>query len=264
MYTSVLFQKNFRTARIVLAVAGLSPILLSTIPAQAEFKVRYPNIDYREVEIEHNYSTTFDSRSGQDGRATSPVEIGIGVLPFWAVELEGEFSKEPGQPWSFDATTFENYFMLTEPGKYWLDFAIFAEYSAAAHRNDSDSVKIGGLFQKQDMKWLHTLNLFWEKEVGSKAGSTADAFQYAWQTRYLLDPLFQPGIEVYGEIEDLSFAGSFNQQQFRVGPMFAGSYSLGEILGVGKLKYEAGYLFGATSATEQGTLRTRLEMEIPF
>jgi hypothetical protein len=46
--------------------------------------------------------------------------------------------------------------------------------------------------------------------------------------------------------------------------MFAGSYSLGEILGAGKVKYEAGYLFGATSATEHGALRLRLEVEVPF
>ena len=232
--------------------------------ANAEFKLRYPNIDEGEVEIEHNYSTTFDSRSQNNGRQSSPTEIGMGVLPFWFVELEGEFSKEPGNKWGFDATTFESYFMLTEPGKYWLDFSIFAEYSAAAHRStDADSVTIGGLFQKQDMKWLHTLNLYWAKEVGPNA-STADGFQYAWQTRYLLDPLFQPGIEIYGQIDDLSHAGPFNEQQFRVGPMFAGSYGLGDILGKGKLKYEVGYLFGATPATEQGTLRTRLELEIPF
>ncbi len=237
--------------------------LAGPLDANAEFKLRYPNIDESEVEIEHNYSTTFDSRSQNNGRQSSPTEIGMGVLPFWFVELEGEFSKEPGNKWSFDATTFENYFMLTEPGKYWLDFSIFAEYSAAAHSSDPDGVKIGGLFQKQDMKWLHTLNLYWEKEVGPKA-STADGFQYAWQTRYLLDPLFQPGIEIYGQIDDLSHPGPFSEQQFRVGPMFAGSYGLGDILGKGKLKYEVGYLFGATTATEQGTLRTRLELEIPF
>lgn len=233
--------------------------------ANAEFKLRYPNIEADEFEVEHSYSTTFDSRRQNNGRSTSPVEIyPVSIVPFWKFALEVELSKEPGDKWNFDATTFENYFMLTEPGKYWLDFAIFGEYSAAAHSLDSDSVKIGGLFQKQDMNWLHTLNLYWEKEVGSKASSTADNFQYAWQTRYLLDPLFQPGIEIYGEMEDLSHPGSFNQQQFRAGPMFAGSYGLGDILGRGKLKYEAGYLFGATSATEQGTLRTRLELEIPF
>ena len=121
--------------------------------------------------------------------------------------------------------------MLTEPGKYWLDFSLFAEYSASAHGADSDSVTIGGLFQKQDMKWLHTLNVYWEKDVGSKAVSPADGFQYAWQTRYLLDPLFQPGIEIYGQMDDLSHPGPFNQQQLRACPMFAGSYGLGEILG---------------------------------
>ena len=216
------------------------------------------------MEIEHNYSATFDSRSQNNARQSTPTEIGIGVLPFWEVELEGEASKEPGSKWSFDATTFENYFMLTEPGKYWLDFSLFAEYSASAHGAAPDTATIGGLFQKQDMKWLHTLNLYWEKDVGSKAISAADGFQYAWQTRYLLDPLFQPGIEIYGQMDDLSRPGPFNQQQLRAGPMFAGSYGLGDILGRGKLKYEAGYLFGATTATEQGTLRTRLELEIPF
>ena len=106
--------------------------LAMPLVANAEFKIRYPNIDEGEVEIEHNYSATFDNRSQNNGRQSSPTEIGMGVLPFWFVELEGEFSKEPGNKWSFDATTFENYFMLTEPGKYWLDFSLFAEYSAAA------------------------------------------------------------------------------------------------------------------------------------
>jgi hypothetical protein len=32
----------------------------------------------------------------------------------------------------------------------------------------------------------------------------------------------------------------------------------------GNLKYEVGWLFGATPATARGTLRWRLEVEIPF
>jgi hypothetical protein len=119
------------------------------------------------------------------------------------------------------------------------------------------------LFQKEHLNWVHTLNLFWEKQVGSKA-EPIDTVSYAWQTRYRLNQYFQPGFEFYGEIEDVNNPGRFNQQQFRVGPMFAGSASLADVFGKGKLKYEAGYLFGATSETEKGTLRTRLEIEIPF
>src|SRR5664279_5789815 len=174
-----------------LSLTALLLGLLASAEARAEFKMRYPDIDYREVEVENNASTTFDSRAANRGRMSAPTEVGVGVLPFWFVELEAETSREPGERWTFDATTFENYFMLTEPGQYWLDFSLFAEYSAAGHRSDSDSVTLGALLQKQDMKWLHTLNLYWGKEVGSMATSTADAFQMGWQTRYMLDPLFQ-------------------------------------------------------------------------
>ena len=84
------------------------------------------------------------------------------------------------------------------------------------------------------------------------------------ETRYRWNQFFQPGIEFYGEIADISNPGRFNQQQFRIGAMVAGSYNLGSIGGLGKLKYEVGYLFGATTATEQQTLRTRIEFEMSF
>ena len=255
---------GLKSAKTAAAIVGLGLLgVLGTSQARAEFKMRYPNIDYREVEIEHNYSTTFDKRPENNRRSTAPVEIGVGILPFWFVELEGEFSKEPGERWTFDAHTFESYLMLTEPGKYWLDFSLFTEYSRKKNRDEPDTVKLGTLFQKEHMKFLHTLNLYWEKEVGP-LGGTADTVQYAWQTRYRWNQFFQPGIEFYGEIADISNPGRFNSQQFRIGPMVAGSYNLSSIGGFGKLKYEAGYLFGATTATEQQTLRTRVEFEMPF
>lgn len=232
-------------------------------PARAEFKIEYPQVDYREVEVEHNFSTSFDNRAYNNGRNSMTTEFGIGVLPFLSIEYEGEFNGEPGQPLAFTANTLETTWMLTEPGKYFLDFALFAEYSRSVDRNQADSVKVGMLFQKEVGTTIHTLNLFWEKPVGPLA-DPIDTFDYAWQSRINLSPYFQPGFEVYGEIEDVSNPGVFNKQQFRIGPMFAGSVPLGQLIGIGKLKYEAGYLFGATSATEQGTLRTRFELEIPF
>ena len=247
-------------AAVCMTVVGL----LLPNPAYAEFKMRYPNIDYREIEIENNASYTFDKRQdGNNHDLSFPTEIGIGILPFWFVEAEFEAAKHPGRKTNLDAVTFENYFMLTEPGQYFLDFSLFAEYSHALASEDADSVKLGVLLQKDHAKFLHTLNLYVEKEVGPRA-STADTFQYSWQTRYQLSPLFQPGIEIYGEIEDLNHAGKLNDQQLRVGPMFAGSYNLGQIGGRGKIKYEAGYLFGVTDATEDRTVRTRVEYEVPF
>ena len=242
----------------------LALTLAMPLGAHAEFKVRYPNIDYREIEIENNSSVTIDKRPGGNNHDIStPTEIGIGVLPFWFVELELETAKHPGTKASLDAVTFENYFMLTEPGKYFLDFTIFAEYAHQTAVANSDTAKLGVLLQREDMKFLHTANLYIEKEVGAHA-SIANTFQYAWQTRYRLDTLFQPGVEIYGQIDDLNHPGKLNEQQLRIGPMFAGSYNLGQIGSRGKIKYELGYLFAVTNATEDRTLRTRLEYEVPF
>ncbi len=256
--------KSARAGTIVAAAATGLLGLSAAQDARAEFKVRYPNIDYREIEVEHNLSVTFDKRKDRNHGVSTPVEIGAGVLPFWFVELEGEFEKPAGENAQWEATTFENYLMLTEPGKYFLDAAIFAEYARARGRDDADSVEIGLLLQKDIEGWLNTFNAFWEKPVGSRA-EPIDTVLYSWQTRYILiSRYFQPGVELFGEIEDISHPGKFSEQQFRIGPMFAGSASLADLFGQGKVKYEVGYLFGATPETERGTLRTRLEVEIPF
>ena len=251
-----------RAGAVVRALLGGFLAAAST-SALADFKVRSPNIDYREVEVENNSSTTFDKRPGSNNRNSLTQEIGVGILPFWTVELEGEFGREPLEKWQWNATTVENYFMLTEPGKYWLDFSIFAEYSRAKSLNDASTVKVGGLFQKDIYKFVNTFNVFLEKEVGPNAG-TADNLSFAWQTRYRFSQYFQPGIEIYGQIDDTNNAGKFGDRQLRIGPVVTGAVGLGDILGRGKLKYEVGYLFGVTSPTEQGTLRTKLELEIPF
>ena len=245
------------TAALVLGIVGAGSA------ARADFKVRSPNVDYRELEIENNTSTTFDKRPEQNRRNSLTQELGFGILPTWQVEIEGEFGREPGETWQWKATTFENTFMLTEPGKYFLDFGIFAEYSRAKSLNDASTVKFGGLFQKDVSKFINTFNVYLEKEVGPNAGTT-DNVSYAWQTRYRLNPLFQPGIEIYGQIDDVNNAGKFGDRHLRIGPVVAGQYNLGQVGGRGKIKYEVGYLFGATGVTEQGTLRTRLELEIPF
>ena len=67
-----------RGCAVVAATLGL------TVPAQAEFKLRYPNIDYREIEIENNASYTFDKR--QNGNTPTPISVGklrSWLLPFW-------------------------------------------------------------------------------------------------------------------------------------------------------------------------------------
>lgn len=231
-----------------------------------ELKVRSPIVDYLELELEHNGAVTFDkSKSGKNNGQAYINEIGYGILPFWKIELEGAWEAEPGENPRYEATALENVFQLTEQGKYWADLGFFAEYEHAASRADADSFTFGPIVQKELRDFfgtdtLHTANLFVTKEIGRNRTDDT-GFSFAWQSRYLLHPLFEPGVEYYGQVGDVEAPGKLADQQHRVGPMFAGALSLAPY---GGLKYELGYLFGLTRGTEDGAVRWRLEYEIAF
>lgn len=264
----MVFSALFGAApRRIAGVAIAAAALFATAPAaQAEFKLRYPVIDFHEVEFEHNGDVTFDKpNSGKSNDQSFTNEVGIGFLPNWFVELEGEWAAPPGENLRYDATTLENTFQLLPQGKYWLDLGFFAEYSHAASRSDADSVTFGPLVQEElpdifGFDTLHTLNVLFSKQIGHNR-TDATPLLLAWQSRLRLDPLFEPGFELYSNLDDIEAPGKLAEQQHRIGPMFAGVYLIPHY---GKLKYEAGYLFGLTRATEKGAVRWRLEYEVPF
>jgi high-affinity iron transporter len=231
-----------------------------------ELKLRYPIVDYREFEIEHNGITTFDSpKSGKSNNQFYNVEWGLGPLPNYFVELEHELAAPPGENITYEATTIENYLQLTPTGKYWGDLALFAQYSQPAHKADAKSFTFGPLAQTEfgeiaGFGALHTLNVLFTREVGNNASNATPLF-VAWQSRLLINQYIQPGIEYYGMIDDLSAPGKPTDQQHRIGPVLVG---LQNFAPYGKLKYEVGYQFGLTQATERGAVRWRLEYEIPF
>ena len=245
----------------------LVSLLLSYAPARADFEMHYPVIDYREAEIEHNGSTSFDNRSSMNNNQSYTIELGYGVTPWWEPELEFDLAAAPGQNWNYNATTFENTFQLTEQGEYWADLGFFAEYQHAASRLDADAINFGPLVQKEwnnalgsGLNTLHTLNLLVSKEVGRNRND-ATPLAVSWQSRLELDPLFQPGVEYYGNFNNIAGPTAMSDPTHRIGPVIVGAYNMYQY---GKLKYEAGYLVGLNNATERGTIRWRLEYEKSF
>jgi hypothetical protein len=252
--------------KFLTALAGGVLASVVTTAAHAEFHVRSPTVVYGEFEIEHNGSLTFDKKdSGFNHKQSYTTEFAYGVTPWWKLGVEAEFGADSDQQVRYDATTFENMFQLTPQGQYWADLGFFAEYSQSARRGDPNTFEFGPVIQKQTdglfgTDALHTANLFLEKEVGHNHNDEL-GFNYAVQSRLLLNQFFQPGLEAYGEVGKVDKPGKFTEQEHRFGPMFAGLYSMAPY---GKIKYELGYLFGVTPATENGALRWLLEYEIAF
>lgn len=246
--------------------------LLAPLRARADFHIFSPSeIDYGELEIEHNGDAVFDQRPSQKGATSYTSEWGTGLTPWWHSEIEFGFDREPGnnEPTLFTQVVSENMFQLTEPGEYFLDTGFYFEYgqSTTTGRNAaSNEATFGPAIAKDIGRFTHTLDLFLTRQFGPDQTSHGLEVTYAWQSRWNIWAPLSPAIEFYGDAGPLGNTPSFSRQQLIIGPVGVGLLRLDQLgLGHGgNLKYELGWLFGATDASARGTLRWRLEVEIPF
>lgn len=241
------------------ALAALTALLSAAAPAPAEaapFKVYSPGVVKGETEIEYRGFRDFDGDDSRDGAEKHKLGVGHGFTDFWFSEIYSAYEKEPGGSYDHEAIEWENRFQLTEQGQYWADFGLLVEYEATPHGNP-DEFAIAPIIEKTMDRWVGTVNLFFEREVGS-GGEDGTTFAYAARLKYLLDSRFEPAIEVFGEPGKFNHWGSFNEQEHWAGPAVYGSIGLG---GSRKLVYSAAYLFGETSVSSDNRAILRLEYE---
>jgi hypothetical protein len=246
--------------------------LLTPSRARADYRVVSPyEIDLDELEIEHNGAAVFDRRPSAGGARSYTLELGTGLTAWWHSEIELGFDRAPGggQPTRLTQLVTENMFQLTEPGEQFVDLGFYIEYGQSMTRGAaaaSNQVTFGPLIAKDIGRTTHTLNLFFTRQLGPDQDSHGLDFSYAWQSRWNLWAPLSPAVEIYGDVGTLGRMPGLSQQQLLAGPVAIGALKLNALgLGsAGKLKYELGWLFGATQATAAGALRWRAEVEIPF
>jgi len=246
--------------------------LLAPLEARADFHIHYPDeIDLGELEIEHNGAAQFDRMPQNSGAQSYTLEFGTGLTSWWHSELEFGFDRDPGfnEPTLATQVVTENSFLLTEPGEYFADVAMYVEYGQSlttGKHAGPNQVTFGPLIAKDIGRTTTTINLFLTRQLGPDQTTQGLDFSYAWQTRWNLWAPLSPAVEFYGDSGVVGSSPRFSQQELLIGPVAIGSLSMYELgLGhAGKLKYELGWLFGATQSSPNGTLRWKLEVEIPF
>jgi hypothetical protein len=257
--------------RLICALAAALTVLVP-LRARADFHVISPyEIDLGELEIEHNGSASFDHRPGVGGQQSYTMELGTGLTPWWHSEIELGFDNDPSvaQPTLLTQVVTENMFQLTEPGQAVADFGFFVEYGQTVTHGSyaaANEITFGPVIAKDIGRTTHTVNLFLTRQLGPDQTSHGLDFNFAWQSRWNLWAPLSPAIEIYGDTGTLGSMPGFNQQQLIAGPVAIGRLHLHDLgLGsAGQIKYELGWLFGVTQASPAGTLRWRVELEIPF
>ena len=245
--------------RAMIMVAALCGMLaLGTLPdeAHATHKVYSPIVEQGELEVEVRGHVLQDGDDSEDGNHAEKYEVGYGFTDWWFSSLFVEGEKESGEDYEFEATAWENIFQLTEQGKYWMDAGFYVEYEFP-HESGPDKLEVKLLLEKSLPQWTHTLNLVLEREVGSGAEHEVEA-GYAWRSMYRYSPRLQPAIELYGDLGHSGDFGIHSDGSHSAGPVILGNIPLTENA---SLSYEAGYLFGLTDETIDGTLKWLLELE---
>jgi hypothetical protein len=117
-------------SRLLIGLAAAAGLLIP-LAARADFHIHSPNeIDLGELEIEHNGAASFDHQPENSGAQSYTVEFGTGLTRWWHSEIEFGFDRDPGfnEPTLATQVVTENTFRLTEPGRYFVDAALYVEY----------------------------------------------------------------------------------------------------------------------------------------
>jgi len=248
--SAALIHSMFEAVFILTAAVAL---MLAPPIANASHKVYSPYVEKGELEIEAR------GHVDQDGARKNKYEVGYGFTDWWFSSVFAEYEQSPGSSLNHSATSWENIFQLTEPGKYWLDAGLYLEYESPV---SSGPAKLESklLLEKAVGRYINTANLVMAREVGSGASSDVE-LEYAWRTKYKLRPEFEPGIELYGTAGTLAAPKLDSSQTTQVGPVATGKFHLG---GRSAIAYELGYLFGLNNASPGGSVKWLIEYEYVF
>ncbi|MDX8387866.1 MAG: FTR1 family protein [Ghiorsea sp.] len=252
----IYLQKNKKVRQMNAGVAVIFLALtVSMQPMDAEAKKVYsPVVEQGEVEVEYMLDYVIDNDEAKNTSARHQFEFELGVTDRWMTAIYGDFRKKPNQDFTYQGLKWENIYQLFEQGEYWLDVALYGEYIATKPSlNKPDAFEFKLLLEKQLGKFIHTNNIVLKREIGSNANPNTFV-GYTWRSKWRNSRILEPAIEIYGSLGELYHNKPFAQQSHQIGPVLMGKLQNG-------VGYEVGYLFGLTSASDQGSVKLVLGYE---
>jgi len=241
--------------RTVHVVAIAAALCAQSAHADPDDYVATPAVEYGEREIELRFGTA--SKSGAERLSAASLAFGYGVTPWWATEVYGKFNRAGGAATHFDAVEWENKFQLTEPGQYFVDLGLLVELEYPQDRAEGYELRLGPLLQKDFGRVQVNTNFLLERHYRATEPEVTE-LGYQWQVKYRWREDFEFGAQGFGDMGQWDRWDAAHDQKHTLGPAIFGKINLG---GRQALRYDAAYLFKASSAAPDRTLRMQLEYE---
>ena len=218
-----------------------------------------PIVEYGEKEIDFKYGTA----KQKDGtlKEVSSLGLGYGVSETWFTEIY--LKRENAGGAGLTLAEWENKFQLTETGRYPVDAGLIVEFEAPINNGTEPyEFKFGPLFQSEISKVQFNGNLLWKRKFGHQNDGDdpyPTEFGYQWQIKYRWQPVLEYGMQGFGELGQWNDWNPRTAQNHRYGPAVFGKIALGNHRQA--IKYNAAWIFGASTAAPNHTLRMQVEYE---
>jgi hypothetical protein len=239
------------------------------LPAHAlDFKV-YPYSTPSEDEVElaywwttfvksDNSYTYFGNTLDKQGLQQHSLEIEYGMTDHWTVAGYADFEKPKDGEFKYvRARAVMSRYRFFEQGERFIDGAVEIEYYLPYKKySDAEKIETRVILEKDIRQISIMLNPIFEKDV---SGSEVDAgmeFEYAAGLYLRATPLLTPGLEFYGVMGELSDMKPKDQQEHYVFPRLGVNFGH-------RLKFDLGYGFGLTKASDDQIIKAIVELEFP-
>lgn len=269
-------------------VVAAGAVVLFAVPAQAvDFEIQEATVEKGEIELEYR-GAVFNGQPKQsiveeveeEDEEEAPldhshdVELQLGLTERFMLSFTGVLDQPVDENFRLSVAEVEVQYEVF--ARQYSAMSLQFEYEFATIGHTPDEFSFGPLIEYWSGPFRTTANLFLTGQAGDAVETDGPGFEYALQFKRDLGSRWGLGAEAFGEIEDLSNAGSFEDQEHYVGPMLYLSLSdddddkLGgddaDSNGKAKRKgpevsFSAGVLFGLTDITSDQAFRLNAFVE---
>ncbi len=218
----------------VLAWSTLGP----TAPAFAEFEIQETQVEKGEVEVDYRGAVHWGfpkaereaaEKGGEGGaleeeeegeflRQSHDIEPQFGITERWMFSITLSADEPLDDDFDVSGVELENQYEVIEREGDGFGLAFIVAYGFATRGGEADEIEFAPFMELASGPLLLTVNPIFTSQVGENRETDGLGFEYGWRAEYGVAKRWGVGVEMFGEIEDLANAGSFDDQEHSFGP----------------------------------------------
>jgi hypothetical protein len=214
-------QRLALSAAVSVLAAGLT---FAAKPALAEFEIQEAQIEKGEVQLSYRGAAHWGLPGGEEEPPlvqSHEFEAQYSLTDWWLLSFTLGADQPDGEDFGVNAVEIEAQYQLIKRQGDGIALAVQGGYEKAVNHGDeqnADEIGFGPIVELASGPLLITLNPLFTDQVGDNRQTDSLGFQYGWRAEYDFAKHWGIGAEMFGEIEDLANAGSFDDQNHSIGP----------------------------------------------